>query len=166
MTGRLLLIALLAGLAGCATTAVTTAPPPQPNIYVMRHLHTPAGVSNAELTEEGRRFALVASDWFRRDPPDVIYVSTTRRAEQTAAPLAQRLRLTPKTYDPADTAGVAAAAMKESGTVLIVGHSNTVPDIVAGLGGERPAPLVHEDFGDIWRVSGPDRVTVRAKLAP
>ena len=139
-------------------------PLPQPNIYVMRHLHTPAGVSNAELTEEGRRFALLASDWFRRDPPDVIYVSTTRRAQQTAEPLAQRLHLTPKQYDPADTAGVVAAVLKEKGTVLVVGHSNTVPDIVAGLGGERPPALVHEDFGDIWHVSGPARATVRTKL--
>jgi hypothetical protein len=48
--------------------------------------------------------------------------------------------------------------------VLVVGHSNTVPDIVAGLGGPRPAPLVHEDFGDIWHISGPRRTTVRTKF--
>ena len=159
---KTLLIALLAGLAGCATTGA--APRPQPNIYVMRHLHTPAGVSNAELTEQGLRFAGLTSEWFRRDPPQVIYVSTTRRAQQTAEPLARRLHLTPKQYDPADTAGVVAAALKESGTVLIVGHSNTVPDIVAGLGGERPAPMVHEDFGDIWRVAA-DGGTQRFRIA-
>ena len=54
--------------------------------------------------------------------------------------------------------------LKERGTVLIVGHSNTVPDIVAGLGGTRPDPLVHEDFGDIWHIAGPERVTTRDKL--
>jgi phosphohistidine phosphatase SixA len=161
MMMRSLLIALLVALCGCATIG---GPPPQPNIYVMRHLHTPAGVSNAELTEEGLRFARLTSEWFRSDPPDVIYVSTTRRAQQTAEPLAQRLHLTPKLYDPADTAGVVAAVLKESGTVLVVGHSNPVPDIVTGLGGERPPPLVHEDFGDIWHVSGPARVTVRSRL--
>ena len=161
MVVRMLLIAWMVALSGCATTA---RPLPQPNIYVMRHLHTPAGVSNAELTEEGLRFALLTSDWFRRDPPDVIYVSTTRRAQQSAEPLAQRLHLTPKLYDPADTAGLVAAVLKEQGTVLVVGHSNTVPDIVANLGGERPPELVHEDFGDIWHVSGPGRETVRFKL--
>ena len=39
----------------------------------------------------------------------------------------------------------------EDGPVLIVGHSNTVPGIVAALGGARPAPVSHPDFGDLWR---------------
>lgn len=160
---RSIAIALLVTLASCATPGVRTA---QPNIFVMRHLHTPAGVSNAELTAEGQRVALLASEWFRRDPPDVIYVSTTRRAQQTAEPLAQRLRLTPKLYEPANTAGLVGAILREQGTVLVVGHSNTVPDIIEGLGGTRPPALTHEDFGDIWHISGPDRRTTREKLHP
>ena len=148
-------------LAGCETIS---APPPQPNIYVMRHLHTPAGVTNPDLTNEGQRFAVLASEWFQRDPPNVIYVSSTKRAQQTAEPLAQRLRLTPKTYDPADTPALVASIMQESGTVLVVGHSNTVPEIIAGLGGKRPRALTHEDFGDIWHIAGPERVTVNTKI--
>ena len=60
---------------------------------------------------------------------------------------------TPIVYDPADTPGLIARVRAGPLPALIVGHSNTVPDIVAALGGERPAPLVHEDFGDIWRVA-------------
>ena len=158
---RSLVIALLLGLASCATTATPTS---RPNIYVMRHLHTPAGVTNPDLTDEGRRFARLTNEWFRRDPPDVIYVSTTRRAQQTAEPLAQRLKLTPKLYDPADTPGLVASIMQEPGTVLVVGHSNTVPEIIASLGGRRPPALTHEDFGDIWHITGPDRLTSQAKI--
>jgi phosphohistidine phosphatase SixA len=40
----------------------------------------------------------------------------------------------------------------EAGTVLVVGHSNTVPEIVAQLGGARPADLAETDYGDIFRV--------------
>ena len=47
--------------------------------------------------------------------------------------------------------------------MLIVGHSNTVPEIIAALGGTRPAPLVHEDFGDIWRIA-PSGETVRLRI--
>ena len=36
--------------------------------------------------------------------------------------------------------------------MVIVGHSNTVPEIVAQLGGARPADLAETDFGDIFRV--------------
>lgn len=159
---RAMMLALLVALTACVTPGVTR---PQPNIYVMRHLHTPKGVTDPDLTAEGQRYAVAVSEWFRRDPPDVIYVSIPKRAQQTAAVLARRLKLTPRIYDPKDTPGLLAAVARESGTVLIVGHSNTVPDIVAGLGGARPGPLVHEDFGDIWHIAGPNRVTTREKLS-
>ena len=156
---------MMAGLMLMLAACVTPQPAgPQPNLYVMRHLHTPAGVSDPDLTDEGQRTAMAVSDWFRRDPPDVIYVSSPKRAQQTAAPLATRLNLTPRIYDPKDTAALVAAVKAERGTVLVVGHSNTVPDIVEQLGGTRPAPLVHEDFGDIWHVAGPDHVTTRERL--
>jgi len=149
-------------LLGCATAA----PPPavRPNIYVMRHLHTPGGATDPDLTADGQRYARLLVDRLAQDAPAVIYVSATKRAQQTAAPLAARLAITPKVYDPADTPGLVAAVLAETGTVLVVGHSNTVPDIVERLGGARPAPLAHEDFGDVWHLSGPDRVTRRIKL--
>lgn len=160
---RTVIAGMMLMLAACVTPQAAR---PDPNYYVMRHLHTPAGVSDPDLTAEGQRYALAVSDWFRRDPPDVIYVSSPRRAQQTAAPLAARLKLTPKIYDPKDTAALVASVKAERGTVLVVGHSNTVPDIVEQLGGARPGPLVHEDFGDIWHVAGPDHVTIRDRLNP
>jgi broad specificity phosphatase PhoE len=161
MLFRAIVMALFLTAAGCATSSRA---PPRPNVYVMRHLHTLQGVTNADLTSEGQRFALLASDWFRRDPPDVIYVSSTNRSRQTVAPLAERLRLRPKTYNPAGTPALVASIMQEHGTVLVVGHSNTVPDIIAGLGGQRPPELSHEEFGDVWHVAGPHRLTTHAKI--
>jgi broad specificity phosphatase PhoE len=152
------LAALLAlGAAACAYIAPLQ---PTSTFYVMRHLHTPAGVADAELTEEGMRHAQRLANWFTSDPPATIFVSNTRRARQTAAPLAARLGIVPRVYDPADTAGLIEEVMKEPPPVLIVGHSNTVPDIVERLGGRRPAALSHEDFGDIWQIRGPGRMTV------
>ena len=161
MWTKSLLAGLMLALSACMTTP---APTPQPNIYVMRHLHTPKGAPDPDLTAVGQDHAARLADWFRRDPPSVIYVSSTRRAQQTAAPLAARLGLTPKVYSPADTAGLVAAVTRETGTVLIVGHSNTVPDIVAQLGGTQPRALVHEDFGDIWNVRGTPRTTAHFTL--
>lgn len=159
---KLIQIALAIALGGCAGIG---AAPVGSDIYVMRHLHTLPGASNPDLTSVGRQHATLLDRWFvRRPSPDAIYVSNTVRAQQTAAVLAARLKLVPKIYDPRDTPGLVATVMAEPGTVLVVGHSNTVPDIVAGLGGTRPGPLVHEDFGDIWRVAGPARVTSHYKL--
>ena len=154
--------ALILALGACAYMA-----PYQPysTFYVMRHLHTPEGATDPDLTEEGQRYAQRLADFFiDQEPPATIFVSTTKRAQQTAAPLAAKLGITPRLYDPRDTAGLITEVMKEPPPVLIVGHSNTVPDIVAALGGQRPGPLVHEDFGDVWKISGRQRVTTRMKL--
>ena len=72
--------------------------------------------------------------------------------------------MTPQVYDPADSAALVARVLRESGTVLIIGHSNTVPEIVERLGGARPAAIADDSFGDIWHVSGAERRVVKRSL--
>jgi broad specificity phosphatase PhoE len=139
---------LLFALAACATTA---SEPAGASWYVMRHLQKGEG-QDPSLSSEGHSNALRLIGFFAKDPPAAIYVSSTKRALETAGPLASKLAVTVRTYDPRDTAGLVARAKAETGTVLIVGHSNTVPEIVARLGGARPADLAETDYGDIFRV--------------
>ena len=159
------MIALLLALLPAAAHAQPAAHP----VYVMRHLNTPAGEPDPDLLPEGRAAAIALADLMETDQfqgarrPVAIYVSDYKRTRETAAPLAARLALNVTVYDPRDTAGLLSRVRAESGPVLIVGHSNTVPDIVAGLGGTRPAPLVHEDFGDLWIVE-PGSATLKLRL--
>ena len=150
-------------LLGLASACPRDSPAGRAVYYVMRHLHTPAGQRDPDLTAEGQRQAALLADWFEGERPAAIYVSDFKRSRQTAAPLAARLGLTPIVYDPADTPALVARVRAGPWPVLIVGHSNTVPDIVEQLGGTRPAPLVHEDFGDIWRIAA-DGTTERLRI--
>lgn len=150
---RGLLSVLILALAGCATAAV----PPAPVYYVMRHLNTPQGERDPDLTSEGQAAAARLPGLFARERPAAIYVTAFRRTRQTAAPLAARYGLTPIVYDPADTPSLVAQVRSGPLPALVVGHSNTVPDIVEQLGGARPAPLSHPDFGDVWRVDAQGR---------
>ena len=158
---RLIAAALLLALSGCATA---TSAATEKAYHVMRHLNTPEGERDPDLTDEGQRSAQLLAARFAQNPPTAIYVSSYKRTQQTAAPLAARLGITPKVYDPANTPALVQQVRAEPGTVLIVGHSNTVPDIIEQLGGQRPAPLVHADFGDIWTIRGTRRTVTRAKL--
>jgi phosphohistidine phosphatase SixA len=149
--GGLVLVSLT--LAACSTRPeAAAAAPAEPAYYVMRHLEKGEG-SDPGLSVAGTANAQRLAGWFDgRAKPQEIYVSTTRRARETAAPLAVRLGLIPKEYNPADTAALVARVRAEPGSVLVVGHSNTVPDIVAGLGGTRPAPLAETDYRSVWMV--------------
>lgn len=77
-----------------------------------------------------------------------IIVTPFQRTRQTAAVVARRNGLTPIEV-PVGSGGVAAHALavateaaRHTGNVLVVGHSNTVGEIVAALGGSR-------DIGDL-----------------
>ncbi len=142
--------AAAATLAACASTASA---PPEPRYFVMRHLQKAADSPDPGLTPQGQACAAQLARFLGEQGIAAIYASTTRRAQETAAPLAAARGLAPQSYAPADTAGVAARARAEAGSVLIVGHSNTVPDIVERLGGTRPGPIDESRYGDVWRVS-------------
>ncbi|HEY0112104.1 MAG TPA: histidine phosphatase family protein [Allosphingosinicella sp.] len=152
---------MLALAAACATTQQEAA---GTDYYVMRHLQKGEG-TDPGLSQEGQVQAERLATWFGKNRPTAIYVSTTRRARETAAALAARLGLTAKEYNPTDTAGLVQRLLAEKGTVLVVGHSNTVPEIVERLGGARPAPIAETEYGDIWLVAGGEpRRTQKLKL--
>lgn len=145
-----------------ALAALFLAAPALAQTYVMRHLNTPVGVQNPDLLPEGKATAEKLVAWFAGKPLAAIYVTDFKRTRQTAAPLAEARGLEPKAYDPRDTPALIARVKAESGPALIVGHSNTVPEIVEALGGERFPDLKHEEFGDIWTIA--EGEVVRGKV--
>lgn len=82
-----------------------------------------------------------------------------RRTHETAAPLARSLNIKPTALAirrgelPAHIAEVVAHVRKASGIVLVVGHSNTVPDIVAALSSSKPAKLCETTFANLFVVT-------------
>jgi phosphohistidine phosphatase SixA len=146
-----------AALAACATAAQQ----PEPAFYVMRHLQKGTG-EDPGLTEQGRSCAARVAEELAGSGIRAIFASRTKRAQETAAPTASRLGVAPAPYDPRDTPGLIAQVRAQPGSVLVVGHSNTVPDIVQGLGGARPGDLTEDRYGEVWRVARPSgEVTVR-----
>lgn len=147
---KLIGLAAALALAACATFGTDRAG--EDAFYVMRHLHKAAG-QDPGLTEEGTRCAVRLADQLGRSGIRAVFASATRRARETAAPVAARLGVVPQEYDPRDTAGLVARVQAEQGSVLVVGHSNTVPEIVERLGGARPADLADDRYGELWRVA-------------
>lgn len=86
---------------------------------------------------------------------DHIVVSQFRRTRDTAAPLAARRGITPEIVaaggdTAAHVAAVVEAVRAAEGTVLVVGHSNTVPAVIAALGGAGLPWLCEGSFGQVF----------------
>ncbi|WP_422058221.1 SixA phosphatase family protein [Sphingomonas sp.] len=154
---RAILLALACSLALPAVAG-------EPTTYVVRHFDTPRGEKDPDLLPQGAARAQALAQWFRGKRLCAILVTQYQRTRQTAAPTAAGRSIAIQSYDAADTAGAVARAKASACPVLIVGHSNTVPDIVEQLGGARPDDLSHADFGDVWTVA--DGKTDRAIVAP
>jgi broad specificity phosphatase PhoE len=108
------------------------------------------GAADPELSAEGRaraeRLAAILAD----AGITKIIVSEFRRTAQTAEPLAKRLGITSERVPSADTQGMTARlAASSDDVVLIVGHSNTVPAIVAALGGPK-VTIAETDYGSVF----------------
>lgn len=134
------------------------APTAGKQIFVMRHLDTLEG-NDPPLSPKGARRAASLTGFLSNQNIKAIYVTNTLRSRQTVMQVSASLNLSPQVYEPARPDALAAAVEAVKGNVLVVGHSNTVADLVARFGGTRPADLAPTDFGTIWRVDTVARST-------
>ena len=67
-----------------------------------------------------------------------IFTTELKRTQQTAAPLAKVLGLSATTVAAANVPGLIDQIMLVTGNVLVVGHSNTLPEIIKRLGVTTP----------------------------
>jgi broad specificity phosphatase PhoE len=131
-------------------------------IVVVRHAEKALGtIDDPPLAPEGEqrseRLARILGEASGAGHLEAIYVTDTRRTQQTAAPLAARLHLVPVVLPAADISGAAARMLREhrGGTVLVVGHSNTMPQLIRELSGKLIEPIPDEDYGEIYVLSVP-----------
>lgn len=155
--GLALALALLAGGARAAGTATT--------VLVVRHAEKSAPEGDVPLSEAGRKRAEALAHAAGSAGVAAIYVTQFKRTQETAAPLAGKLGLTPIQHPANDTAGLVAAIRSgwSGKTVLVSGHSNTVNEIVKGLTGEPMEELPDQQFDNLFVVvvppGGAGRVT-------
>ncbi|HEY4971716.1 MAG TPA: phosphoglycerate mutase family protein, partial [Steroidobacteraceae bacterium] len=142
-------------LAILAYRSVTTT-----TVVVVRHAEKALStIEDPPLAPEGEqrseRLAQLFGEGAGAGRLEGIYVSNTRRTQQTAAPLAARLHLVPVVLASTEAGATASRILSEhrGGTVLVVGHSNTVPKLVRELSGKDIEPIADNDYGEIYVLS-------------
>jgi broad specificity phosphatase PhoE len=144
MLKSILFIAILF-LTSCGTTTY----------YVVRHAEkaAPTGnmTSDVPLSEEGKQRAEALKDALSGKKIQHIYSTNTIRTTSTAKPLSEVTGLSIQTYDAKDTGFVSRVKALPKGNVLIVGHSNTVDDLVNRLTNQQLlTDLPETNYGDLF----------------
>jgi broad specificity phosphatase PhoE len=132
-------------------------------VIVIRHAEKESvSAPDPPLSAAGEaRAALLARMFGETQGPgrlDAIYISGALRNRMTAAPLAGQLGIVPIVAPTEDPAGLARRVLRENSgkRVMVIGHVNTVPDVVAALSGRRDIrPIDEKDFATMYIVTVP-----------
>ena len=99
-------------------------------IYLVRHAEKSAPSGDVPLSGDGLERAQTLADSMR-NKLNAVYTTNTKRTQQTAGPSASKYSLTPIVYANGDS--LLQNLVTKSGRYLVVGHSNTVPQMLRSL---------------------------------
>lgn len=129
-------------------------------VFVVRHAEKAVdGTKDPALSAAGvahaARYASLFSTGARGQALAAVYATEFRRTRQTAEAVARPLGLPVTVLPGKDVTGLVEDIKRHyRGTsVLVVGHSNTVPEIIRALGGRQVAAISDADYARLYVVS-------------
>jgi len=127
--------------------------------YVSRHAEketattasTATMTSDVPLSEAGKQRAQALKELLAKEKIKYVFSTNYIRTKSTAQPLADDLRVPIETYDPKDPQFISKLKAL-NGNTLIIGHSNTVDDLVNELTGKKEiqSDLPDSAYGDLF----------------
>jgi broad specificity phosphatase PhoE len=153
---RLLACLLLAALVACSTGPAMKDGDATATFVVVRHAEKSTDdPQDPSLSETGQARAQGLARLLADAPLTAAYATGYRRTQQTAQPAADMHGIKIAIYDAKMPAAALASQLRAThahGTVLVVGHSNTVPGIVAALSGQPVGEMSDDQYDLVYRV--------------
>jgi phosphohistidine phosphatase SixA len=149
--------ATLAGLIVVAFAASATVAAAQTTIFLVRHAErADAGgggmAADPALSAVGRARAQSLAGMLKDTKLTAVFSTELKRTQQTATPTAQAQHLTVTTVPADKTAALVEKLKAATGAVLVVGHSNTVPEVLTALGITPPVTISDSDYDNLFVV--------------
>jgi broad specificity phosphatase PhoE len=145
-------IRALAFAAALALTLTVSAPAA---VYVVRHAEKALDQGkDPNLTEAGRARAKALARVLRSVTLRAVFATEFKRTQQTAAPAAEAAKLTTIVVQNDQTAALAERLRKErdAGDVLVVAHSDTIPDLLTEFGVPGKVVISSTDYDNLFVV--------------
>ena len=165
---KLLLAACLLLVSACTTTNNYNTTENSSNvlsIYLVRHAEKTKERPDPGLTEEGNERALELVKILQDKKLTAIHSSDYIRTKETARPTAEFFELAIQLYDPRDLPAIAKTLKEQSGSHLVVGHSNTTPQLVELLGGDSVSEIDEaSEYDRLYIISFTQDGSVKSEL--
>lgn len=130
---------------------------PVMTIILVRHAEKVIDPNNpdVDLTPAGQARAQEIARMFGGAGISAIYATQYQRTQQTVKPLADQLGLPVTVVNSKSTAELLAQirARNSGETIFIAGHNNTVPEIVAALGGPQYPTIPESQYDNLFVVT-------------
>jgi len=125
-----------------------------PVIFVVRHAEktTTAG-NDPDLSVAGQKRAEALARILKDSQISAVLVTEFKRTQETAAPTARAAHVTPTVVPANDVPGLIGKLRVLNGNALVVGHGNTIPELVKALGVATPISIPDDDYTEILVVS-------------
>jgi broad specificity phosphatase PhoE len=124
-----------------------------PVVVIVRHAEKAAdGGTDPDLSSAGRARADALARILKDSGITGIFTTEFKRTQETAAPTATSVHVTPTLVAAKDTAALAAKLHQLNGNALVVGHGDTIPNLVKALGINVPVNIPDADYSELFIV--------------
>ena len=125
----------------------------QSTVFIVRHAEKAKSEGNdPELSEAGRVRAEALAKMLSNSEITTIYATEFKRTQETATPLAKAFGVNVSIVPSKNTAELASKLRNQNGNALVVGHGNTIPDLIKTLGINTPINIAEGDYDNLFIV--------------
>jgi 2,3-bisphosphoglycerate-dependent phosphoglycerate mutase len=143
-------LALILSISLLLVTHATAAPV----IFIVRHAEkAPTGGDDPELSAAGQKRAEALAHILKDSQIRAVFVTKFKRTQETAAPIAKAAHLDSTVMPGNDVSALVAKLREVKCNALVVGHTNTIPDLMKALGITTSINIPENDYTEILMVS-------------
>ena len=127
-------------------------------VVIVRHGEKATnGGTDPDLSSAGRARADALARILKDSGITAIFATEFKRTQETAAPTATSIHVTPTLVAAKDTAALVAKLHQLNGNALVVGHGDTIPNLINALGINVPVNIPDDDYSELLIVTLGDK---------
>lgn len=124
-----------------------------PVIFIVRHAEKGStGGKDPDLSAEGQKRADALARILKDSQITSVFVTEFKRTQETATPTAKAAHVSPTVVSGKDTGALVEKLRALNGNALVVGHGDTIPDLLKALGIATPVNIPDDDYSEIFVV--------------